>query len=54
MVTPAVGCDVKTTVNVAVPPASVVVNPAIGLTVMPEPSLSVLVAATSAATPAPR
>ena len=49
MVTSAVGWLVSTTVNVAVPPASVVVRPAIGVTVMPEPSLSVLVTATSAA-----
>ena len=48
MLTSAVGCVVRTTVNVAVPPASVVVNPAVGVTVMPETSLSVLVTATSA------
>ncbi|MFB8796774.1 MAG: hypothetical protein U7126_21735 [Microcoleus sp.] len=36
------------TVNVAVPPASVVVNPVVGLTVIPAVSLSVLVTATSA------
>ena len=47
MVTSAVGCDVSTTVNVAVPRASVVVRPDVGVTVMPEASLSVLVTATS-------
>ena len=44
----AVGCDVSATVNVAVPPASVVVRPEVGVTVMPEVSLSVLVTPTSA------
>ena len=34
--------------KVAVPPASVVVRPDVGLTVMPAASLSVLVTATSA------
>ena len=48
MLTSAVGSVVRTTVNVAVPPASVVVNPAVGVTVMPEASLSVLVTPTSA------
>ena len=47
MVTSAVGCDVSTTVNVAVPPASVVVRPEVGVTVMPAASLSVLVTETS-------
>ena len=49
MVTSAVGWLVSTTVNVAVPPASVVVRPEVGVTVMPAASLSVLVTATSAA-----
>ncbi len=45
----AVGWLVSTTVNVAVPPASVVTRPAVGATVMPAASLSVFVAETSAA-----
>ena len=49
IVTSAVGCDVRTTVYVAVPPASVVVRPKVGETVMPVASLSVLVTRTSAA-----
>ena len=49
IVTSAVGCDVSTTVNVAVPPASVVVRPEVGVTVMPAASLSVFVTATSVA-----
>jgi hypothetical protein len=52
MVTSAVGWLFKTTVNVAFPPASVVVKPVVGVTVMPFVSLSLLVTATSAtATP---
>ena len=47
IVTSAVGRDVSTTVNVAVPPASVVVRPDVGLTVTPALSSSVLVTATS-------
>ncbi len=47
-VTSAVGCASRTTVKVAVPPASVV-SPLIGETVMPEVSLSVFVTVTSAA-----
>ena len=47
IVTSAVGCELSTTVNVAVPPASVVVRPEVGVTVMPTVSLSVLVTATS-------
>ena len=35
IVTSAVGCVVSTTVKVAVPPASVVVRPVVGVTVMP-------------------
>ena len=31
-----VGCELSTTANVAVPPASVVVRPAVGLTMMPD------------------
>ena len=49
MVTSAVGCVFSTTVKVAVPPASVVVRPESGVTVMPAVSLSLLVTATSAA-----
>ena len=45
--TSAVGRDVSTTVNVAVPPASVVVRPDVGLTVTPALSLSLLVTETS-------
>ena len=48
MVTSAVGWLVRTIVKVAVPPASVVVRPEVGVTVMPAASLSVLVTATSA------
>ena len=40
IVTSAVGWVLSTTVNVAVPPASVVVSPAVGVTVMPAASLS--------------
>src|SRR5438093_741435 len=47
IVTFAVGWLVKTTVNVAVPPASVVVSPDVGVTVIPATSLSVLVTDTS-------
>ena len=46
IVTFAVGCAVSTTVNVAVPPVSVVL-PLIADTVNPEASLSVFVTATS-------
>src|SRR2546426_7396139 len=46
-VTFAVGWLVKTTVNVAAPPASVVVNPDVGFTVIPATSLSVFVTDTS-------
>ena len=49
IVTSAVGCEFSTTVNVAVPPASVVVRPDVGVTVMPAVSLSVLVTDTSVA-----
>ena len=42
-VTSAVGCASSTTVKVAVPPASVVVSPLVGVTVMPDVSLSVFV-----------
>ena len=48
-VTSAVGCEARTTVKVAVPPASVVVSPEVGVTVMPAVSLSVLLTLTSAA-----
>ena len=48
IVTLAVGFASSTMVNVAVPPASVVVSPLVGVTVTPTLSLSVLVAATSA------
>ena len=43
MVTSAVGCVFSTTVKVAVPPASVVTRPEVGVTVIPAASLSVLV-----------
>ena len=36
IVTSAIGRDISTTVNVAVPPASVVVRPLVGVTVMRE------------------
>src|SRR5437867_1431670 len=49
IVTFAVGWLVKTTVNVAVPPASVVVSPDVGVTVIPGTSVSVFVTDTSAA-----
>ena len=42
-VTSAVGRLVRTIVNVAVPPASLVVRPEVGLTVIPTASLSLLV-----------
>ncbi len=45
--TSAVGWASRTTVNVAVPPASVVVSPLVGVTVIPETSLSVFVTLTS-------
>src|SRR5438045_6585634 len=46
--TSATGWLVNRTVNVAVPPASVVTRPAVGATVIPATSLSVFVTATSA------
>ena len=49
IVTSAVGWLVEPTVNVAVPPASVVVRPEVGLTAIPAVSSSVLVTDTSAA-----
>ena len=49
IVTSAVGSLSSTTVNVAVPPASVVVSPLVGVTVIPDVSLSALVTLTSAA-----
>ncbi len=49
MVTLAAGVDRKATVKVAVPPASVVTRPAVGVTTIPATSSSVLVAETSAA-----
>src|SRR2546429_4741933 len=48
IVTLAVGWLVRTTVNVAAPPASVVTRPDEGLTVIPAVSLSVLLTGTSA------
>ena len=48
MVTLAVGLEFSFTVNVAVPPASVVCSPEVGLTVNPAVSLSMLVTETSA------
>ena len=53
--TSAVGSAVNTTVNVAVPPASVVVRPEVGVTVTPDASLSVLLTDTLAGfKPSPR
>ena len=53
IVTSAEGWDVSTTANVAVPPASVVVRPAVGETTMRATSLSRLLTATSSgSTPA--
>ncbi len=49
IVTFAVGWVFSTIVKVAVPPASVVTKPLVGLTVIPAVSLSVLVTDTSAA-----
>src|SRR5262249_37206519 len=48
IVTSAVGCDSKTTVNCAVPPASVVIRPLVGETRMPPDSSSRFVHDTSA------
>ena len=48
IVTLAVGCVFSTTVNVAVPPASLVTRPEVGVTVIPAVSLSVFVTETSA------
>ena len=48
MTTSAVGWVLSCTVKLAVPPLSVVTRPAVGVTVMPAASLSVLVTATSA------
>ena len=48
-VTLAVGRAVSTTVNVAVPPASVVIRPEVGVSVKPAVSSSVLVTDTSLA-----
>ena len=45
-VTSAVGCDASTTVNVAVPPLSVV-GPVVGLTMTPAMSSSTLITNTS-------
>ena len=47
MVTFAVGCEFNFIVNVAVPPASVVTKPLVGVTVTPATSLSRLVTETS-------
>ena len=49
IVTPATGWLWSVIANVAVPPASVVTSPDIGVTVMPAASLSALLTATSAA-----
>src|SRR5438132_1328322 len=49
MVTPAVGWLVRDTANVAVPPASVVTRPVVGVTAMPATSLSALTSRTSGA-----
>jgi hypothetical protein len=48
IVTSVVGSLVSTTSNDAVAPASLVVRPAVGVTVMPAASSSVLITATSA------
>ena len=53
IVTSAVGCEFSTTVKVAVPPASVVVRPEVGVTVIPAVSSSVLVTGTSIASNPP-
>ena len=49
MVTSAVGCELRTTEKEAVPPFSVVTSPAVGVTVMPAVSLSLLMRLTSSA-----
>ncbi len=49
MVTSAVGTEVRTTVNVAVPPPSEVTRPLVGVTTIAATSSSVLVTETSAA-----
>ena len=49
IVTSAVGCAFITTVKLALPPASVVVSPATGVTEIPATSSSVLLSETSAA-----
>ena len=46
--TSAMGWLVRTTVKLALPPASVVTRPAVGVTVMPATSLSLFVDETSA------
>ena len=48
IVTSAEGCESSTTVNVAIPPASVVIRPAAGVTVTPTVSFSAFVTETSA------
>ena len=48
IVTSAVGCEVRTTVKVAAPPASVMASPDVGVTVMPAVSSSAFVTLTSA------
>ena len=47
IVTLAVGWEVSTMVKLSVPPASVVILPLVGLTVIPATSLSILVTDTS-------
>ena len=49
MTTSPVGCEFRTIVKAAVPPDSVVVRPVVGVTVMPDASLSALVTVTSGA-----
>jgi hypothetical protein len=49
IVTSAVGCVLSTTVKLAVPPASLVTRPEVGLTVIPAVSLSWFVTETFAA-----
>ncbi len=52
-VTVAVGWELRTTVKLAVPPASVVTKPDVGLTVTPALSLSLIVPVALAGVPTP-
>ncbi|MGQ9576781.1 MAG: hypothetical protein ACUVUC_15850 [Thermoguttaceae bacterium] len=51
MDTSPVGCEARTTVKVAVPPASEVISPRVGLTMMPAVSRSRLIAEIAARLP---